>query len=298
MKIHTQLLRTLKNFSLSPEQFHLEFTKKSETVSQAKQIASETEILIAVGGDGTALETITGAYRSKTPPCIGIIPLGTGNDLARALHVYELFKKEGLEGCLRKFFKGPAVPFDIWQVNNKELMINYLSIGLDAAIVDSFQKQRTKIPFNSALLNRLTYAFLGLFLISRGLQGNVFLRYWLGSEVKELSLKGHCFVTASNLPFYGGGTLLAPGAGLADGILEITPFLRLSKALGLFAFQKILCLRTWYGNKLTHFKANRVEIEMPDGNYLQIDGEDKTYLLAEKKIEIKYSGQAYLFQGD
>ncbi len=296
VKIHAQLVHALKKFSLSPDQFQIVFTEKGEAVSQAQRLARETEILVAVGGDGTAIETITGAYRSGCLPRIGLIPIGTGNDLARSVHLYELFKKEGVEGCVRQLLHGTYAPLDIWQVNKKELMTNYLSIGLDAAIIHSFHWQRTKFPFHSALCNKVAFAGIGLSCLAHRLQGKVDVTCWSDAEKKALSLHGHRLVIISNLPFYAGGTMLAPAASFCDGVLEVTPFVNVISALGLFAFQPSLRLRTWYGNKLEHLKAKRVEIEVPEGNFLQIDGEDKTHLLQEKKVEIEYSGQISLLK--
>ena len=296
VKIHAQLVRSLKNFSLFPDQFQIVFTEKGEAVSQSQQLAREAEILVAVGGDGTALETIAGAYRSGFLPRIGLIPIGTGNDLARSVHLYELFKKEGVEGCVRQFLHGTYAPLDIWQVNKKELMTNYLSIGLDAAIIHSFHRQRTNLSFHSASGNRVALACIGLSRLAHRLQGKVDVTCWSDGEKKALSLHGNRLVIISNLPFYAGGTMLAPEASFCDGVLEVTHFVNVISALGLFAFQPSLRLRTWYGNKLEHFKAKRVEIEVPEGNFLQIDGEDKTYLLKEKKVEIEYSGQICLLK--
>ena len=296
LKLRAQLVHALKKFSLFPDQFRIVFTEKGKAVSQAQRLARETEILVAVGGDGTAIETITGAYRSGFLPRIGLIPIGTGNDLARSVHLYELFKKEGVEGCVRQFLHGTYAPLDIWQVNKKELMTNYLSIGLDAAIVHSFHWQRKNLPFHSVSGNRVALACIGLSRLAHRLQGKVDATCWSDAEKKTLSLHGHRLVIISNLPFYAGGTTLAPAASFCDGVLEVTSFVSVISVLGLFVFQPSLRLRTWYGNKLEHLKAKRVEIEVPEGNFLQIDGEDKTHLLQEKKVEIEYSGQISLLK--
>ena len=110
-------------------------------------------------------------------------------------------------------------------------------------------------------------------------------------------MKGYRLTLISNIPSYAGGTLPAPQADFSDGVLEITPFKRLGKALGLFVFQNFPVLRKWYGNRLPHFPADRIELEIPKGNYLQIDGEDRTYLLADNKVEIEYGGQVSVLTG-
>jgi diacylglycerol kinase family enzyme len=296
IKIYDQLALALKNVPLFPDQFQIIFTEKGGVVSQAQQLANQAEILIAVGGDGTAIETITGAYRSGCMPRIGLIPIGTGNDLARSAGLYTLFKKEGGAECVRRFLHGTYAPLDIWLVNKKELMTNYLSIGLDAAVIHSFHRQRMKLPFYSVAGNKTAFAIIGLSRIAHRIKGEGSVTCRVGAEKKTFFLHGHRQVIISNLPFYAGGAMLAPEASFCDGVLEVTPLLNIISALGLFAFQPSLRLRTWYGNKLKHIKAKRVELAVQEGNFLQIDGEDKTYLVAEKKIVIEHGGQISFFK--
>lgn len=47
--------------------------------------ASDAEVILAVGGDGTAHEVANGLLRRSRRPVMGVLPVGTGNDFARAL---------------------------------------------------------------------------------------------------------------------------------------------------------------------------------------------------------------------
>jgi len=47
--------------------------------------------IIVSGGDGTVREVINGIMVSKLDPIVGIVPRGTGNDLARAFGYYKRF---------------------------------------------------------------------------------------------------------------------------------------------------------------------------------------------------------------
>jgi hypothetical protein len=50
--------------------------------------------------------------------------------------------------------------------------------------------------------------------------------------------------------------------------------------------------------RIKHYRAKQIEVLLNFGNYLQIDGEDKTYLLNEPKIKIEYQGQVFLLPGN
>lgn len=52
------------------------------TIREAEQGA---EVIVAAGGDGTVSSVVEGILRAESDPLLGILPLGTGNDLARAL---------------------------------------------------------------------------------------------------------------------------------------------------------------------------------------------------------------------
>lgn len=80
--------------------------KDTKGEGDAKKFAREAcedkfDLLIALGGDGTVNEIVNGLAGFEKPPMLGIVPLGTVNNLAGALDIpdeaeeaIELFKKE------------------------------------------------------------------------------------------------------------------------------------------------------------------------------------------------------------
>jgi diacylglycerol kinase (ATP) len=57
---------------------------------QAEELAAAAaghDRVVAVGGDGTVQEVVNGLLASASPPALGLIPIGTGNDLSRSLGV-------------------------------------------------------------------------------------------------------------------------------------------------------------------------------------------------------------------
>ncbi|GER66901.1 hypothetical protein BpJC7_14560 [Weizmannia acidilactici] len=67
--------------------YQVHFTERPKhAVEIAKEISSETcYVVVAVGGDGTVHDVANGLIDSNVP--LGIIPAGSGNDLARALDI-------------------------------------------------------------------------------------------------------------------------------------------------------------------------------------------------------------------
>ncbi len=111
--------------------------------------------IIVSGGDGTVREMINGIMVSKRDPIVGIVPRGTGNDLARALGYYKRFVDNSTL-CLNELVTGiekPQCQFcRILSLNGKVYFANYLGIGFDARIARKFHENRSL-----SLYNRLIY---------------------------------------------------------------------------------------------------------------------------------------------
>ena len=70
--------------------------------------------VIACGGDGTAgwVLSVLDEMELENPPSIAILPLGTGNDLARTLGWGGGYNNESMEVFLNKVIYGKSVQLD------------------------------------------------------------------------------------------------------------------------------------------------------------------------------------------
>lgn len=150
-----------------------------ETKLESFLVLSNLRILVC-GGDGTVSWIIHVLEQMKLPPKqwppIAILPLGTGNDLAR-IHGWGggYNNSESLITILERIAESYASLLDRWEVtvhdrrnkNNKhdeiKSCINYLGIGADAAAALQVHYLRESRPqwFFSRVLNKAMYGIFG-----------------------------------------------------------------------------------------------------------------------------------------
>ncbi len=111
------------------------------------------DTIVLVGGDGTVNEGINGIAEKPFRPKVGIVPLGTVNDFARALNI-PLDADEAI-----KLLGGPTTYADIGKVND-EYFTNVVAIGaIPKAVGEVSIEQKTKLGPAAYLLEGMKAIF-------------------------------------------------------------------------------------------------------------------------------------------
>ncbi|KAI0232726.1 Diacylglycerol kinase zeta [Lamellibrachia satsuma] len=191
--------------------------------------------ILVCGGDGTAgwiLSTIDALEITPMPP-MAVLPLGTGNDLARTLNWGGGYTDEPISKILCSVEEGPVVELDRWSMKCDpntdceqesaeqeswekklplEIMNNYFSLGADANVTLEFHESREANPekFNSRFKNKMFYAGAGGKDLLKRSWKNLADHITIECDGKDLTakikeLKVHCLVFL-NIPRYAAGT--------------------------------------------------------------------------------------------
>ncbi|CAM4973371.1 unnamed protein product, partial [Rotaria socialis] len=151
--------------------------------------------IIACGGDGTvgwvlsALDTTPMQYMDLVS--VGVVPLGTGNDMARFLGWGVGYRGEDLAPMIQTLGNSESRLLDRWQIDVKPtahtgvsslkipqpVFNNYLSFGADAQIALDFHEKRNASPrrYANRIFNKLAYGCISCntFFDRRYLFGNI-----------------------------------------------------------------------------------------------------------------------------
>ncbi|MBI2505262.1 MAG: diacylglycerol kinase family lipid kinase [Candidatus Latescibacteria bacterium] len=169
----------------------------------ARQAVQEgCERVVVCGGDGTIRQVLPALARTQIP--LGLLPFGTGNDLARALGV-----PRRLDRALQVLLQGHPSPIDLGRVG-EALFCTVAAFGFDAEISEAMLQGQIPFPGTAGYL----YATLGHLFRFRPPQ--VRLEGEFGLFEGEVLL-----VATANTSYYGGGMKIAPDADPRDGKLEV-----------------------------------------------------------------------------
>ena len=162
------------------------------------------DLLLAVGGDGTANETAWGLLGTRTS--LGLVPVGSGNGLARTLGI-----PLQPERALAALEQGVSRLMDVGMVNGRPFL-NVSGAGFDAAVGAEFHARGQ----GGGRRGQFTYVRLSL---------AESLRYRAAEWTLEAGadrFEGRALIVAFvNGRQYGGAAIIAPGARLDDGLLDV-----------------------------------------------------------------------------
>ncbi|XP_043938565.1 diacylglycerol kinase zeta-like [Protopterus annectens] len=219
---------------LNPRQvFDLSQSQPKEALEIYRKVPNVR--ILACGGDGTVgwILSVLDQLQLKPQPPVAILPLGTGNDLARTLNWGGGYTDEPVSKILSHVEDGNIVQLDRWNLHVErnldsapeerddamseklplDVFNNYFSLGFDAHVTLEFHESREANPekFNSRFRNKMFYAGTAFsdFLMrsSKDLAKHVKVvcdGTDLTSKIQELKLQCIVFL---NIPRYCAGTI-------------------------------------------------------------------------------------------
>lgn len=221
-----------------------------------------TSLIIAGGGDGTVHEVAKGIILAQKDSSLGIIPLGTGNDLCRSLDI-----DNDIEKALQLIDIGKKVEMDVAELTisgEKHLFFNVSSCGFGGT-VDKNLEETDKTTWGP-----LTYFKSGIAALTELESFKVDI--FSGDETISVDSLN---IVIGNGRYAAAGIPVAPQASLTDGKLDVV--LYMGKNLGDQIFNSKLILQG--------------EQECAD-NILSLRAK-KFAMKFSKPVNINYDGELY-----
>jgi diacylglycerol kinase (ATP) len=187
-----------------------------------RALAQHPDAFVAVGGDGTVHAALQLLQQAGGLTPLGLLPAGTGNDIARALGLSGL----GPEAAADVVDGGIARWIDLGHAAGRWFG-GVLSSGFDSRV--NQRANRMRWPHGAALYNLAILAELGVF-------RPVPFRIEVDGAVVEAEAM---LVAVGNGPSYGGGMRVCPDARIDDGLLSVTVLHAISTATFLRLFPRV-----------------------------------------------------------
>lgn len=232
-------------------------TKAGDAHAFARDAAARgCDLVVAWGGDGTINETASALVGTNVP--LGIVPAGSGNGLAS-----DLLIPFDARAALMIAASGRTMAIDAGQVD-EHWFFNIAGIGIDAAVAARFNER--------GMSNRGLLGYLQL--STAELMRYRCLRYEL--TIDDQRVERHAMLVAcANGRQYGNRLLIAPGARLDDGLLEVVIVDRLSLLSIAWRLPALFRGTLQPGRGITMQAARQLRVSAPDAIPFHVDGEPR-----------------------
>ena len=237
-----------------------ETTAGGDALLFAKEAAEKNFDVFCMGGDGTINETVSGILSVEgTETIFGFIPLGTVNDLARALHIPRF-----PAGAIRMMKTAVPTKIDIGRINDR-YFINIVAAGLIPEAVSQVTI-REKTIFGS-----LAYFLKGLQVLGRQPSYRFHIETEDGTEIEAASPLLAAMLTDSAGSFRN----LLPPEDRKKGFIKLALFRDFDWASVLIHAPALLSGRQVGSDFLNIINVKKARISLLDGEALStnVDGE-------------------------
>ena len=227
-----------------------------------------TDIIVAVGGDGTINEIARALMFSETR--LGIIPMGSGNGFARHFGI-----PLSISGAVKRIISGKDIKIDIGFVNGKPFFCTS-GIGFDAETGMIYSQFDTR--------GFISYAF-SFFRVFKKYHAK---QYEISTDHEKIETEAF-FINIANISQLGYHFYIAPGASASDGSLDLVIIREFPKWKGIFLAGYSFFAKIDKSNYVIRRKVKNVKIRTGgDKTIIHIDGEPEPVKEKEFVYSIKH----------
>lgn len=232
-------------------------TGEGDAIAAASQAVERNfDLIVAVGGDGTLNEVVSGVSKFENRPKIGLIPMGTTNDFARAVHIPRDINK-----AVDIILQGDSIPVDVGMMDDRY----FINIAGGGRLTELTYEVPSKLK---TVLGQMAYYLKGIEMLPSIRSSRVRIEYD-GQVFEDQAMMFLIGLTNS----VGGFEKLAPDASINDGKFTLL----ILKEVNMAEFIRLatLALR---GEHLSdphviYAKASKISVTSEERVLLNLDGE-------------------------
>jgi YegS/Rv2252/BmrU family lipid kinase len=219
-------------------------------------VARGTRLVMAWGGDGTINEIASTLAFGEVP--LGIIPAGSGNGLARQLSI-----SPSPHEAIRHAIAAEPRRIDVGELGGR-LFVNVAGIGFDAYVAWKFDQAK------SGRRGLVTYASIA---------GRALMTYKAASYTIRIGGGDACppfravLITVANSPEFGNGAIIAPGAEIDDGLLDLVVMEERSRVNTIVQLPRLFRRTVQHAPGYSTRRVARATIESDQPMQFHVDGE-------------------------
>ena len=225
----------------------------------ARQAAKEHyDLVVALGGDGTVNETVNGLAPFDQPPILGIVPMGTVNDLARALNI-----PINPDKAIELLATAQAKKIDLGKANDR-YYTNMLAIGRAAQAIHNVDIKE------KSMIGPLAYIKA---VVKEILEDDIFS---VKLDMDQESWEGEAaLVMVGLIDSLGGLKSVLPDVEVGDGQLHILVIKRLNVSKVMNMAPSLLFGKAKESDNVEYFKSKALKIQALDSDIHEsdVDGE-------------------------
>ena len=228
-----------------------------------KAVEEGIDIIVAVGGDGSVNEVAKGLTGSKVT--LGIIPMGSGNGLARHLNIPIDAAK-----AIETLNSGNTVLIDTVSINDDQF-VSIAGVGFDALVADKFAESESRGFLTYFRIATRAYPFYKPKKYILDIDGKIFKRRAL-------------FISFANSDQFGYNTTIAPNADITDGMMDVCIVQKIPLFKAPLIAHLLMAKKIDQSSYVEIIQAKKVFLKRRKNEVINIDGEP---VLLSRDLSIK-----------